>query len=190
MHGPGPGSIDSSYQTPTWYTYPVIPVLDTVARSMTFPKRLRWRQKRDEALDRWSLPLDITFEIVEDHPRYYPILDPFGGDAVLGEPVEVPYLRLMTMSDRYGGSLTAVAETNSPRYGDEPGAYAALHLPSMKLYPREWQASIIAHEVGHCLGLDHRPQFEECSSVMQSVAEPLPDAHDLESLRWYYDNAP
>jgi hypothetical protein len=185
MHGPGPSSRDPSYQTPTWPEYPWVRVLDTIAPTLRWVRRRRWRLMRREAYDRWA-PVGILFTTIERHAADYPALNPFAGDAGLAIPMVPPFLRLMGMPAPYGGTIIAVAETNQPRWSTEPGAFAAFHMPSMKVLPNDYQTNIITHEIGHCLGLDHRWQTEDARSVMKSSAFSHPDAHDIASLVDYY----
>jgi len=137
------------------------------------------------ALDRWAT-VGLRFEVHEDEPEGYPILDPFGGDEGLPVAMVQPFLRLMSIPDLYGGSIPAVAtwfpETN-------PGALAAFYLPDFWLHSDMVQAYRITHELGHCLGLNHHTNALSVMGVTPSgywMGTVQPDAHDLGSLRTFY----
>jgi hypothetical protein len=120
-----------------------------------------------------------------DDPAKYPALDPYGGDDGLLVAMVQPCLRLMSMRDRYGGTIPAVA-TWLPQ--TDPAAFAAFYMPDFWAQGSFIRASLLTHEVGHCLGLNHRTESPALKTVMNDTEYNSvdPDAHDLDSLRGYY----
>ena len=186
MHGPGSTS-GGSYKVPTWPDLPRIEVLDTIALGLGPLRRKLWRGLRDAALARWA-QVGFKFVVKEDHAYKYPPFDVSIEDETerLSRPMVQPFLRLVKMSALYGGSIEAVA-TWLP--GTDPAS-----LVGIKMGLKFWTVDafrrkfLLTHEVGHALGLNHRPQNEINRSVMNGKvgAYLTPDDHDLQSLRDYY----
>jgi len=197
MHGPA-SDLGGSFKAPTWPRLPRISVLDTVAPVLGPIRRTMWRLQRDAALDRWETS-GLVFGVVEGDPDRYPKFDPDYTDEIthLTGLMVHPFLRLMAMPHFYGsvyseeteswiGGVQAAA-TWMP--GGDPGSLMAVKLGKafwlMNPYNR---AYIMTHEIGHALGLNHRPQFEDNKSVMSGSGRISinPDAHDIDSLKTYY----
>jgi len=186
MHGPR-STEGGSYKAPTWPDLPRIKVLDTIALGLGPLRRKLWRGLRDAALARWT-QAGLTFKVLERLARDYPPFDVLIEDETerLSRPMVQPFLRLAQMSALYGGSIEAVA-TWLP--GTDPAS-----LVGIKMGLKFWTVDafrrkfILTHEVGHALGLNHRPQNEINRSVMNGKvgAYLTPDDHDLQSLRDYY----
>lgn len=185
MHGPYPPPGDPIDKSPTWPNLPRITVLDTIATTLGPKRRDRWRRRRAAALDRWTAS-GLRFTVTEDEPEPYPVLDPMGGDATLPVAMVSPFLRLMSIPSLYGGSIPAVA-TWFPE--TDPAALAAFYLADFWTHSKQIQAFRLTHEVGHCLGLNHRLNALSVMGITASgywMGTVQPDTHDLDSLRLFY----
>ena len=189
MHGPASYS-GGSFKVPTWPDCPRIDVLDTVALHLRPRRAKKWRTLRAEALGKWAVA-GLAFKVTEDLAAKYPVFDPNDlRDAQLEEMMVSPYLRLMALSSYYGGSIPAIA-TWMP--ATDPAAFAAFYVgptfwTNTSLFTKRHR---LTHEVGHCLGLNHRQESPPKATVMNDfeINSTNPDPHDLDSLRTYYQGA-
>jgi len=186
MHGPA-SYAGGSYKAPTWPNLPVIGVLDTIVLGLGPVRRAIWRKLRDATLARWA-SAGLKFEVSEEPARYFLPFDISIEDETerLSRPMVQPYLRLAKMSALYGGTIEAVS-TWLP--GTDPASLVGIKMGlkfwTVDAFRRKY---LLTHEIGHAIGLNHRPQFETNASVMNGRvgAYLTPDAHDIESLESYY----
>ena len=172
IHGPG---------WPLWEpTWPgrVVPVLDTVVTSLGLLRAREWRAARDAGLAKWA-PAGVTFDITRGNADDYPKLD----ESRVTEPEYLDtllvsgYMRLMR-SQSYGPSAYAWwAQARDP---------ASACFFDMQYFWQQtdgYQAYLVGHETGHCLGLSH--QGPTAKSIMSGWMNP--DQHDIDSvLGWNY----
>ena len=176
MHGPPASYTGNLYGPVEWPQ--TIPVLDTVIMTLGLRNRRRWRKLREEALGKWS-GAGFTFDVSTGDPVDYPTFDPEEPDehTRLMAPIVPGVLRLMDLVglpawDLYGGALYA-----------HPGAWAAIDMSIFWNLSADTRRYAMVHEIGHCFGLAHRQNVE--GTAMWRGLDP--DAHDLDSLRSYYN---
>jgi hypothetical protein len=159
-------------------------VLDTVAMSLRPRKAEKWRKARTSGLAQWLLS-GVSFKVIEQTEHGYPKLDP----ARLSEPdyldtlLVPPYLRLMR----------AYPEATHDGFAwwvwpPKPNAAAAFIVVSARFWLRTpaRRAQLICHEVGHCLGLSHRPAGWGTISAGIMGTGVRPDEHDITSVKEWY----
>ena len=182
MHGPGAESYLNWF--PTWPGRDV-PVLDTIAQTLRPRRAAKWREARKVGLALWSATADIDFYTMEALPEEYPQIDytRFSEPGYLDTLIVPGYLHL----------LRATPEARPEAFAwwaaaKDPGALAAFKVS--KLF---WartpgaRATVICHEVGHCLGLAHRPAgWGPVSGGVMGTGNH-PDQHDIDSVMgWDY----
>ncbi len=180
MHGPPPSWANGVPET--WP--PTISVLDTIALTLRPRRYGKWRDLRAEALAKWPL----HFHVTEARPEDYPVMDPNDtSDAELERVIVSPHLRLLALSSPYNGNQPAVAAWMP---STDPGAFAGFVLKWFWLASPFTRRLALCHEIGHCLGLNHRSDSK--TSVMYygptgyAGTSTVPDTHDLDSVRSYY----
>jgi hypothetical protein len=183
MHGPG---------WPAWepkWEFPIV-VLDTIAMSLRPRKAEKWRKARTSGLAKW-LPSGVSFKVIERTPHGYPKMD----YSRMSEPAYTdtllvpPYLRLMRAAPEATHDGFAWWLWPSQRLGeDKRDSAAAFFKVSTAFWLRTpaKRAQLICHEVGHCLGLDHRPAGWGTISAGIMGTGVRPDEHDIASLKEWY----
>jgi hypothetical protein len=176
MHGPGWPAWE-----PTW-TFPIA-VLDTVAMSLRPRRAEKWRKARTSGLAMW-LPSGVSFKVIERTPHGYPQLE-----ARMSEP---GYIDTMLVADHLRIMRAYPGATHDGFawwvWPPKPNGAAAFIVVSQRFWLRTAakRAQLIGHEVGHCLGLEHRPAGWGTISAGIMGTGVRPDEHDLDSLRDYY----
>jgi hypothetical protein len=186
MHGPC-STTGGSLKCPEWPTLPSVPILDTVWPVLGAKRRVIWARQRGVMLTKWQ-GCGLKFPVTVDTPDKYPVLDPdtMGLAEGLAEAMVPGYLRLMMAPAKLGRSVEAFGDWRNG------GGLAAFKLGPAYWNQNPWnRAYMLTHEVGHALGLNHRPFNDDNDSVMNGDARVStnPDAHDLDSLRGYYNLA-
>jgi hypothetical protein len=175
MHGPGWPAWE-----PTW-EFP-IPVLDTIAMSLRPRKAAQWRKARDAGLAQWE-PAGVSFHVVEETPHGYPKAEAAGmSQPGYIDSLLVPgFLRLMR-------AYPSASHEGFAWWHPTPNAAAAFFQISTAFWLRTAgkRTYLVCHEVGHCLGLSHRPAGwgKESAGIMGTGVRP--DDHDIDSLKEWY----
>jgi hypothetical protein len=136
-----------------------------------------WRDARDAALALWK-PSGLRFKVSEG--RGFPEFDKARMSELnyLGSLIIPGVLRLA----RSGWTWDKHPGWAWWQLDKDPGAVTVIKMgPLWHLASRKRKIARICHEVGHCLGLDHRPAS---NSVMTGWERP--DEHDIASVRDYY----
>jgi hypothetical protein len=150
-----------------------IPVIDTLARTLTPEHRKIWKQARNAALANWSTGC-VSFTVTTGTGTWDDSISDLG------------YSRLLTP-----GAITIFRnQSSSPEmlgYWDASsgGAFAvyAPWGPWWKDYYRSQMIGDIGHELGHALGFGHGG-----NGIMMGATD-RPNATDLALLRSYYCGA-
>jgi Dual-action HEIGH metallo-peptidase len=182
VHGPGYDPAASYYYAPTWAHLPTIPVVDKVANTLKPRKKDKWRAARDYAMAAWSAA-GLDWYLVESViPQY------MGGmtDQDFKDAIIPGTLTLARLPVKYGDRYAAGGWWPESNPGSIVGQYIDLGYWALGLWNRKF---ITTHEMGHALGLKHSPYCSRTGSVMCGTAwnTIIPDAHDIESLRTYYN---
>ena len=130
-----------------------IPVLDTIVLSLSGDRVDEWKAARKTALDKWRVLPGLTLVVEAADPDSYPKLDA----SRLAEPQYVDtlivpaYLRLMRLTP--GEYKPAFAWWTWPPAPN--GAATFYNLDYFWRQTKGYQAYMIGHEIGHCLGLSN-----------------------------------
>lgn len=154
-----------------------VPIVDTLAGTLRPDRLLVWRDARDRALRMWERAGVLTFDLTEVDPAAYPAIGPSVDDIPAGMiPGTIRLARNVLGKDASWGYHGFWAT-----YPSGQGALVALWpwAPLFRADGRRQLVGVIAQEVGHALGLNHRP-----GGVMGGGVRP--DAHDLEAVRDFY----
>lgn len=161
MHGPCGPELH-------WCPYYDLPIrlIDDVVATVSPLRRPKWRRKRDEGLAMWG-PAFVLFD-VEEGPGVAAADESLYG-FIVPNAIRLVRNKLPIGAPRYRGNFAMFTG----------GGGVACITPKAATHPiYEWQR-VIAHEVGHCLGLEHGG-----NGIM--LGGLVPNDHDLESVRRYY----
>lgn len=144
-----------------------IRVVDDMARTLRLRKRRTWRKVRAAALAEWE-QAGLKFVVEEGSGESYSKAD-YGGPGYYISPFAIPKaIRLIRNRDNTFTDMAA--------YNRQVDGSVAAFAPEADLGYYQY---VIVHEVGHCLGLNHR-------RIAVMAGQRHPDQHDLDSVRAYY----